>query len=94
MTDVKELLKRYAAVRAIHTRMRAAAPRLAEVRLRLSRGILVGGLIAAYILLVTPIALLRRAFGRSLVDPARQAGRGWQPIRQSSSDKRIYFDDF
>ena len=94
MTDLKGWLKRYAPVRAIHARMRAAAPRLAEVRRRLSRGILNGGLIAAYIFLVTPVALMRRAFGRSLVDPARQAGRGWQPIRQSSSDKRIYFDDF
>jgi hypothetical protein len=94
LTDLKGFLKRYAAVRAIHARMRTARPRLAGLRRSMSRGILIGGLIATYVLLVTPVALVRRAFGKSLVNHARQAGRGWQPIRQSSSDKRIYLDDF
>jgi hypothetical protein len=94
LTDLKGFLKGYAVVRAFRAWMRAGGPRLLALRRRLSRGVLTGGLIAVYVLLVVPVALARRAFGASLADPARQRGRGWQSIRQSSSDKRIYLDDF
>ena len=87
MTELKAYLKHIVAVGTDPT-WRADAGR------RVARRLLTGALIVVYFLLVTPVALVRRAFGGSLVHPGRRAGRGWQPIRQSSSDKQIYSDDF
>jgi hypothetical protein len=94
LTDLKGILKRFAPVRALYTSMHASATRVRGARRRLARVLLTAGLVAVYVLLVTPVALVRRVFGRSLAHPGRQSGRGWQPIRQSTADKRIYIGDF
>ena len=94
MTDIKGFFKRYPAARALHARARALGHRAVALRPRIWRGILIGGLFAAYVLVVTPIALAWRGLGKGLAGSRRRSGRGWQSIRQASSDKRIYLNDF
>jgi len=94
LTDVRGFFKRYPAARALHAQARALAHRAAALRPRIWRGILIGGLFAVYLLVVTPIALAWRGLGKSLAGSRQRSERGWQSIRQASSDKRIYLDDF
>jgi hypothetical protein len=91
---LKQHLKRFALVRSLHERTRVAAARLPGARRRFTQRLLTLGLVAVYFVLITPVALFRRALRRgSLAHPGPHADRGWRPVHQSSADKRIYLSD-
>lgn len=92
---IKDQVKRFPFVVQLNTVLRGRVRRLRSARPAVKRQLLTAALVAAYFVVVTPIAFVRRTLlGRSLVHPALDAERGWRPIRQSSADKRIYFSDY
>ncbi|MCC6611321.1 MAG: hypothetical protein IT515_16815 [Burkholderiales bacterium] len=92
---VKDYLRRFPLALRLRGHARGVAARLDGTLPRVKRWLLTTGLVAAYFLVVTPIAFVRRLLvGRSLAHPAADAKRGWQLIRQSSADKQIYLSDY
>jgi hypothetical protein len=92
---IKNQLKRFPFVVQLNAVLRGRARRLESAVPAFKRQLLTAALVAAYFIVVTPIAFARRTLlGRSLVHPALDAERGWRPIRQSSADKQIYFSDY
>ncbi len=89
MSDsLRRCVNRLLVIRRVPARARTAWPRFAG-------RLLAAALVAVYFLLVTPIGVLRRGLrGRSLARPGAGGGRGWLPVRQSSSDKRMYLSDY
>jgi hypothetical protein len=92
---VKDQLKRFPFVVQLHAGLRGGVRRLRSAMPAFKRQLLTAALVVTYFIIVTPIAFVRRMLlGRSLAHPAANAQRGWQPIRQSSADKRIYLSDY
>ena len=92
---LRQQMKRFALIRSVHARMRAAAERLRRARRRSAQQVLTIGLVAVYFLLVTPVGIVRRALlGRSLAHPSPRGNLGWRSIRQSSADKHIYLSEY
>lgn len=93
--STKDQLRRFPLVVRMHAWLRGGERRLRGGIPAFKRRLLAAALVAAYFILVTPIAIVRRTLlGRSLVRPASDAERGWRPIRQSSADKPIYLSDY
>lgn len=80
-------------VRLLYHWFRALPAGLRGALGRLRRPVLSTTLFVVYFILITPLGFATRILLRKDLSRPHPDTRGWQPINQSSSDKRVYFAD-